>query len=417
MSRRASLTALIAGAWLLTMVAGFVAGRRSAPQPDATATPATATPSSHTRLPSRADDPSGRRAARPNSRTAGAAAAANPAQLDDLLSEVDRNNRTRRFLDYLARLSDDEFATLAAQLTTGPQAELRRNEYAMLLTEWAARDPYAAAEYLQTGAHDDWERETLLAAWAARDPQAAFDWAAAAPDEGEVNNWVGGAMRGIAASNPELARQLLESMEPGRTREHALRNSIGLIAALGAEQAGSWAAAIADESLRQEATRNLAWPLARTDAPSAGSWVASIADTPARRDASEIVSEQWARADLASARQWVESLPENTRTEAAEGVAQQFGRTDPQAGADWLRTLGDNPDLDGARRRFIDSAAGSDPATAATVVSTLSDQGAQNGYYQRIIGQWASRDANAARSWVNANAAALPEALVRRFVR
>ncbi len=37
MSQRISLTALIAGAWLLTMVAGFVAGRRSAPQPDASA--------------------------------------------------------------------------------------------------------------------------------------------------------------------------------------------------------------------------------------------------------------------------------------------------------------------------------------------------------------------------------------------
>lgn len=415
MSKRSSLAALVAGAWLLTLVAGFLAGRRSAPAPDGTVVGATtAVPDRPGTAPEQAGPG---RSSRTRLRPAHPDDSAAPGQLAEVLAEVDRNDRTRGFLDFLTRLSDDEFATVAAELTTGPMAELRRNEHAMLLAEWAARDPYAATDYLQSNARDDWERESLLAAWAARDPQAAFDWAGTAPDDGEVNNWVVGALHGIAAADPTLCRQLLEAMEPGPTRERSLRHAAGAIAGLGAEEAGHWLDQIADADLRQTAARSLAKPLARSDTPAAGTWVASLDDAEARRDASEVVAEHWARNDLDAARKWVESLPEDTRTEAAEGVAEQFGRSDPQRGAEWLASLGTNPDLDGARRRFLESAARADPATAIGVVGTLSDQRVRTGYYYRIVGHWAAQDANAARTWVATNAAALPPSLVKRYFK
>lgn len=416
MSKRLSLPILIAAAWLITVIAGFMAGRRSSPEAEAASGPGAASLSDDARptRPGRAEVSAPRRE---NRGTARNGSAPPTGRLSDILGDLDHNERSRRFLDYIARLSDEEFANLASELTTGPMAEMNRHAYSMLLTEWAARDPYAAAEYVQAYAKDDWERETLLAAWGARDPQAAFDWAASAGDEGDVNNWISGAMKGIAAADPQLARRLLEGMEDGPTRRHALQRSATAIAALGAETAGDWLARIADDDFRRRATRTLAGPLARGDAIAAGTWVAGITDVSSRRDASKVVSEHWARNDLDGAKQWVESLPEDTRTEAAEGVAGQLGRVDPQQGAEWLLSLGDNPDLDGARQRFLDSAARGAPEVAANMVSSLSSQKARTGYYYRVLGRWTKSDKVAARSWVNDNADVLPQEIVKRMTK
>ena len=236
---------------------------------------------------------------------------------------------------------------------------------------------------------------------------------------GEV--WLGrgvtGALRGIAVADPDLARRLIEGMEDGPTRRHSIRSAAAAIAALGADRAAAWIGELGDDELRRQAARDVAGPLARGDVLSAGTWVAAIDDVPARRDASEVVGEQWARTDIEGARQWVESLPEDTRTEAAEGVASRYGYTDPQRGAEWLVSLGDNPDLDGARRRFLDSATRGAPEVAANMVATLSNEKTRTGYYYRVLGQWSHRDKNAAQTWITENAATLPEPIVKRMLK
>lgn len=416
MSKR-SLPILIAAGWLITVIAGFMAGRRSGSDDTASSDSGA---SSSALIGDTRTDRQGRSDSLAPDRERSAdreRGATSPNRVHDILSDPDPNERSRRFLDYIARLSDDDFPLVAAELSTGPAAELNRGAYSMLLSEWASRDPYAAVEYMQIYAKSDWERETVLAAWAARDPQAAFEWASGAEEAGETNNWVTGALSGIAVADPELARRLIEGMEDGPTRRNSLRNAAAAIAALGADQAAAWIEALDDEDLRRQAARDVARPLARGDVLAAGSWVSAIDDVPARRDASEVVGEQWARTDLEGARQWVESLPEDTRTEAAEGVASRYGHTDPQRGAEWLISLGDNPDLDGARRRFLDSAARGAPEVAANMVATLSNEKARTGYYYRVLGQWSHRDKSAAREWVTDNAATLPEPIVQRMLR
>jgi hypothetical protein len=320
-------------------------------------------------------------------------------------------------LAFLDRLPADQFGAVYQEFRDSPLAALRGSERSLVLQAWAERDPLGALGFLQNNGAEDWERETAVSAWAAKDPQSAFAWAAGAADEGKVNNWQLGALRGIAATNPELARDYLVQMESGETRNHALEAMEPYLTRYGFDFAVNWVDGVSDAGLRGQASRMMANDLANLDPARAADWNRMIADTDLRRDISETVSDRWARVDLDAAKRWVESLPEDTRTEAAEGIARQYARQDAAAAASWLNRLGNNPDLDGARRVFIEESFRRDPEISLGFVSTLTDQRAREGYYYRLVGGWSGRDAQAARAWVSANATALPEGVVKRFLR
>jgi hypothetical protein len=413
-----SLPLVLAGAWILTIAAGFLAGRKSAPDPAASPDPS-ATSARHARA-VRADHASASGADRRHRTPRNPDRAPDGSALDrlnQLLAEPSFNTRASRFLDYIARLSPDDFPLVAASLADRPMGEMHQSEYAMLISEWAARDPFAASEYFKENAKSDWERETVLSEWAARDPQSAFDWAASTYDAGKINNWVAGAMKGIATSDPELAARLLDAMDPSPTRDHSMRNTAAAIAALGPDRAAAWLSSISDAKLRQSAAWMIAGPLARADAPNAGNWVATLPDPTTRQNAAKVVAQRWARTDLGAARSWVDALPSDTRPKAAEGLAWEFGRNDPQLAANWLATLGNGPELDGARRQFLDASYKSAPETAANVVSSIADPKLREKYYYRVLGRWASRDRNAARAWVASNPTLVPPSLQKRLLR
>lgn len=339
------------------------------------------------------------------------------AEIQSILDSPSRLERTQRLLAFLDRLPTDEFAQVYADLANSTHANLRGSERSLILQAWTERDPDAAVAYLQENGAADWERETVLSTWATMDPQGAFAWATAAEDEGRVNNWVLGAMRGIAATNPELARDFLLQMDDNETRNRSMRDIQRYVTQFGYDYAESWISGISDPTLQNQASRRLADNLAELDPERAAQWNAAIADTNTRRDASERVSDVWARQDLDAARAWVEGLPEDTRTEAAEGIARHYGRQDPAAAAAWLAGLGDNPDLDGARRVLIDEAFRQDPQTSLEVVSQLSSERARTGYYFRYLRNWMRRDEAAARSWAEANVGLLPPPVVERVLR
>ncbi|MEK7951991.1 hypothetical protein WKV53_15860 [Luteolibacter sp. Y139] len=336
--------------------------------------------------------------------------------LKSILGVTSRLDRTQRLLAFLDRLPADQFAGVYDELRNSPSAELRGAERSLILQAWAERDPNSAVAFLQQGNANDWERETALSTWAANDPQAAFAWAATAPDEGDVNNWLLGATRGIAASDPLLARDYLAQLE-GRTRDEAINAMKPYVTQFGFDYSASWLSGLTDDNLRNQASRDLARDMARLDPAQAGQWNAAITDVNTRRDVSETVSDAWARQDLASARTWVEHLPEDTRTEAAEGVARQFARQDPAAAGQWLASLGKNPDLDGARQVYIEESFRSSPESSLNFVSQLSDQNRKQGYYWRYLNDWMRRDEPAARQWMASNSQQLPPQLVERLNR
>lgn len=336
--------------------------------------------------------------------------------LQSIMESTSRLDRTQRLLAFLDRLPADQFASVYDEFRNSPGANLRGSERSLILQAWAERDPLSALSFIQEKGGDDWERETAVATWAANDPQAAFAWASTAKDEGDVNNWLLGATRGIAATNPELARDFIGQLE-GRTRNQALDAVKPYVMQYGFEYATAWIGGVDDEGVRNRAAREMARDLANLDPAQAGQWNAAMTDVETRRDISETVADRWARADLPAARTWVEGLPEDTKSEAAEGVTRRFAREDPAAAAQWLAGLGDNPDLDGARRILIEESFRNSPQTSLEFVSSISDQRAQEGYYQRYLGGWMRQDEAAARQWMNSNAQSLPERVVARFNR
>jgi len=338
-------------------------------------------------------------------------------QLTAILESSSRLDRTQRLIAFLDRLPTEQFASVYEELANSPMARIRGSERSLVLQAWAERDPMSAIGFLEEKGAEDWERETTLGTWAAIDPAGAFAWASTSEDEGSTNNWMLGTLRGIAATNPELARDYLSQLEDGRTRSRALDSMKPYVTQYGFDYAENWITGINDPALQNRASRELANDLANLDPARAGQWTSRIADTETRRDVSEDVSDRWARQDLESAKNWVSSLPEDTRSEAAEGVARQYARQDPAAAASWLSGLGNSPDYDGARQVFVREAFGQDPATSLSYVSTISNEKTRTQNYQRYLGDWMRRDAESARSWAEANQAALPESVTKRIFR
>lgn len=336
--------------------------------------------------------------------------------LKSIMELSSRLDRTQRLLAFLDRLPADQFAAVYDEFRNSPGANLRGSERSLILQAWAERDPLSALGFLQQSGAQDWERETAVATWAANDPQSAFAWASSATDEGEVNNWLLGATRGIASTNPELARDFIAQLE-GRTRDQALDAVQPYVMQYGFDFATGWIAGVGDEETRNRASRSMARDLANLDPVQASQWNAGMTNVDLRRDVSETVSDRWARTDLASARLWVERLPEDTKSEAAEGVARQFARQDPVEAAKWLSGLGNNPDLDGARRIFIEESFRNSPETSLGFVANLSDPRAQEGYYWRYLGGWMRRDEAAAREWMANNSRNIPKQIVDRLNR
>ncbi len=401
----------------LALGAGVMIGRISAPGSDATATASAATSARGGAHHAEGGMSLAERVQRKRAEEERTGAARSvDTDLKAILESTSRLDRTQRLLAFLDRLPADQFASVYEEFRNMPGVNLRGSERSLILQAWAERDPHSALSFLQEKGAEDWERETTVATWAANDPQAAFAWAQTAQDEGNINNWLLGATRGIAATDPELARDFLAQLE-GDTRNQALDAMRPYVMQYGFDYATAWIAGVGDEEMRNRASRSMARDLVEADPARAAQWNGAMTNVELRRDVSETVADRWARTDLDSARAWVERLPEDTKSEAAEGVARRYAQQDPVAAAQWLAGLGNNPDLDGARRIFIEESFRNSPQTSLEFVANLSDQRAQVGYYQRYLGGWMRRDENAARQWLNSNSRNLPPQVVARFNR
>jgi hypothetical protein len=403
-------------AWILTLAISFTVGLKVSPE--GPSTPESSLDGSRASRPNKNGN-SGRdagessRSGRPSANRTSEDPASTLAQILALPSGT---AQTHQLLQLLDRMSPADFPEFLEAFRSNPLSSLHPAEYKLILSAWVDLDPYGAAEHIENNDTSGNAREAVMAAWATKDPAAALAWAQDRPDEGSSNNWTVGLARGLASSDPDAAMQLLENLQPGRTRDSSVNAVMPFVLQHGFDHTREWILGLNNDQLKSSAVRVAARGLAKMEAPRAGEWVANLPETEIRRNASEEVATLWARDDLESAREWAENLPEDTRTEAAEGIAREMAQFDPQRTADWLITMGDNPDLDGARRIFLGSVQNSHPELALDSVSTLSDSSQQGRYYSGILGRWSRNDGDAARSWVAINAGNLPENVVRRYL-
>jgi len=337
-------------------------------------------------------------------------------EIGSILEASSSLERTQRLLAFLDKLPADKFEGVYDEFRNNPLARVRESELSLVLQAWADRDPHAALGFLQTKGAQDWERETAVSTWAGKDPQAAFEWAKITPDTGRVNNWVLGAMRGIAATNPDLARDYLAGLE-GDTRDRSLNALQPYVTQYGFDYAKSWISGVQDPDFRNVVARNMARDLANLDMEQATAWTATLTDADTRRSVAGTVSDAWARTDVNAAKAWVDSLPPEIKVRGVEGVSRYYAQSDPVAAANWLNGMGNGPEVDRAKTIYVEETFRGSPQTSLDYVSNVSDKGNRERLYWRFTTEWARRDPASAKQWVNANANRVPQDLVNRLNR
>jgi len=415
---------LTLGAAILTLgIGAFVAGRTSAPSGDDTA-------DSHASAMRQTKSPhAGRsgsalsRSHRAASRTArhgaaepGSGRGDTPAseRMTGILAQVDPLDRTRSWVEFLDRLSADEFNDVIVAFRENGVPGDRMDEYAMLLSAWAKLDPLSALDYASANTGSPFARQTILATWSTTDPEAAIRWAEANHDGDGANPWLVGVIRGLASADPIRATELMNSLPYSRERGDALSAMLPTILAMGPEATRNWVSSLPDERLRAGAMDRVVDQIAKTDPQGTIDWMLSNPGRTTDRKIDDVFS-RWINADQGAAVACYQNLPAGgARSNALRGIVNSMASDDPRAAANFLESHSTDAN-DHVYEQFAWHSFRQDPALAADYIGRIENQKDRDKMYSRALDSWLRRDEPAALAWMRSNT--LPDPVVKRLER
>jgi hypothetical protein len=335
--------------------------------------------------------------------------------INAILGKSSRYERMRLILTLTDRLDSEAFPNLLNDMREAGQDMAYPHETMMILSAWADRDPMDAANYLRKAGGELELSSVVMSAWAAADPDAAEKWARDNHGSVDSNPWMVGVIQGIARSDQELARSLIEEMPQGRGRKQALTATLAQVFLNGGEAARAWIDGIADARIKNDGAEWLAGRMAERDPVSASAWVSSLETAGARSKAAKEVASRYALHDMESAQEWALTLPEDTRMEAIKGVVEQLARQDPVDAFNWISNLGGSEKMDGLLRDIVRRGFDQDPAAALTTSLYLQDNRNREQLTSRYLERWVESDPAAASIWIHAHSDYLPENLMRHL--
>lgn len=348
--------------------------------------------------------------------SAASRSSAREVSMSEILGDGKMGSRFEKLTALLERTNTDDFGAMLANIADKGFNGVMREERLLIISAWAARDPIAAAEYLKENDQDDRMQFAAMATWASNDPDAAIAWAKENHEGDQANDWLVGAIKGIAATDPDWAATLIAELPRSREQWHAMESTMPYVMAKGEAAARDWIESLASGALQSDGAEWMARRMAGEDPVLAAAWIESLSTKEARREASEQVARRYAQEDMAAAQNWVRSLPEDTRTEAAEGVVSIMAAEDPRAAVAWLENLGDNPDYDGAWVDLVERGFNAEPGVALVGALRLSDESWRERYTNNYLSRWMKQDREAAQEWVAEYTEYLPPQVARRFV-
>lgn len=183
-------------------------------------------------------------------------------ELEIIIRQDDRIPRLHRFLALIKRLEPDEFGQVAEELLASGFAVERREEYDLLLREWAKVDPLSAIRHA-TKREPTFHEAAVLSSWGAYDPNAAIEWTETKYVGAYGDLLLSRIIQGTVDTDPQLATQIMNSKPEGRSRSLAMWTIASHAARLGQIKASEWLNSIEDPNLRDEATQRIATSLAR----------------------------------------------------------------------------------------------------------------------------------------------------------
>ena len=354
----------------------------------------------------------GKRPIRPGGSSADSTFDEKLATMEEIVRGENALDRGRAMLDWIDSLAPEEFEDAVARFRSLGLTEARLGEYAMLLTAWAEVDPLSALTYTTENTRGGMATGTVLTAWAAEDPEAAITWAKANHEGDGANPYITGIIRGLVATNPVRATELLQGLPFSRERGQALSTMMPHLMQMGPDYAQSWIAALGDDRLRDGATGRFAEEMAKKDPAGTAAWLlANLGDVST--NSVDEVYEEWAKVDQNAALASFEQLPRGeARTRALRGMVTIEARNDPQAAAELMNRNPEDRD-DMMVMHFVWNSFGDSPEIAMTQTANIDNERRRNRMYERALGSWLKRDQDAAQSWINS--ANLPNSVLKNL--
>ena len=324
------------------------------------------------------------------------------ARLESIIRGENPLDRNRALLAFIDQLAPGDFEGAVAHFRSLGLTEGRMGEYSLLLTAWAQADPLSALAYAKENTSNGFATGTILTSWASTDPEAAIRWAKANHEGDEANPYMPGIIRGIAASDPARATELLVSMPLSEERGKALDSILPHLLQQGSEATRSWIAAITDDSLRNGAMMRVAEKLATTDPAGTVSWLLANPGEASRRRIDDIYS-AWAKKDEQAAWNSFNTLPSgDARSNALRGMITSAAVQNPKAAVSLMDRY-PNDVNDRVVQNFVWHSFGNDPATAVTAIARIGDEKQRDQMYRRTLDAWKREDPASAEAWLSKN--------------
>jgi hypothetical protein len=392
----------IVAALLVIGAGAFMAGRVSSPGAADASAPEGTRPARVSSISSTADSAAERMRRTRKSERGTESEAERLTRLESIIRGENPLDRSRALLAYIDQLAPEDFEAAVAHFRSLGMTEDRMGEYGLLLSAWAKVDPLSALSFAKGNTRSRFATDTILTTWASLDPDAAIRWAEANHTGDGANPNLAGIIRGLAASDPQRATQLLTSMPKSEERGQALDALMPWLLSQGNEATRAWIAAITDDSLRNGAMMRAAERMAGTDPAGTVAWLLANPGEAAQQRMDNVYS-TWMRNDEQGAMASLATLPAGEiLSDALRGVVSSAAMQDP-AKAVAIMDRFPNDVNDDVVRNFIWHSFGNDPVLAVNQIARIADAGYRDRMYLRAVGRWIERDAAAAGAWMQDN--------------
>ncbi len=336
------------------------------------------------------------------------------ARLESIVRGENSLERNRALLAYIDQLGPGDFEDAVASFRALGITESRMGEYSLLLTAWAQVDPTSALAFAKENTRNGFARDTILTTWASTDPDAAIRWAQANFDGDGANPYLPGIIRGLVGTDPVKATELLTSMPRSEERGEGLDSMLPYLLKQGTAQTQAWITALKDDALRNGAMMRVAEDLAATDPAGTAAWLIANPGEATQRRMDDVYG-VWASKDMSAAMSSFAALPAGAeRSNALRGVVSSVATSDPQAAVGLLDRYPSDV-TDRVVQNVIWHSFGTDPATAASQIARITDQGERENTYRRTLDVWFDRDPAAAQAWLQTNP--IPESVQNHLNR
>jgi len=375
----------------------------------------------------------------------------------EILADPDPLNRVQRLMSYVNGLSPKEMPeALIALQDSAPQWDPHmKMAVGLLLTRWATADADAAFSHVEKMKNKDHARDatfSILRALASQDPQRALEWMSDKGNDMAKGGWMGhalagtiasewvrqdpdaalawanslpknqrqgalgGALETIAASNPVEAAQRLLELDPGEEREKAAGNIANLWAKRAPQEAMEWAMTLEGEDRESAMSRALGgW--ASLEPEQAASFLNEIPAEERTDSQVREVGRRWASQEPSKAAEWLTNQPESRgRTEAVGYALWHWTNEDPGGAADWILEQPSGDFRDNGIASIAKATFEEDPSSAVTWAATIDNDKQREGAIERGVREWAKREPEVAREWVQQNSNALSPEQAERLL-